>query len=105
MSWRKNSAHLEILRTLGSLGNARLLSLIFTRWTMPYRQEASMNGKRIRGSYLRVDYLRSQAPRKEQWTGSYDNRNGNVNQKPQYPHSNEDAKGDGQQSSKVLWIG
>ncbi|CAA7050469.1 unnamed protein product [Microthlaspi erraticum] len=68
-------------------------------------QARSMNGKRIGGSYLRVDYLRSQAPRKEQWTGgSYDNRNGNVNQKP-YPHSNEDAKGDGQQLSKVLWIG
>lgn len=27
-------------------------------------QARSMNGKRIGGSYLRVDYLRSQAPRK-----------------------------------------
>ncbi|KAL1191173.1 Flowering time control protein FPA [Cardamine amara subsp. amara] len=67
-------------------------------------QAKSMNGKRMGGSYLRVDFLRSQAPRKEQWTGSYDNRNGNMNHKQQYPHSYEDGKGDGQ-PSKVLWIG
>ncbi|EOA26552.1 hypothetical protein CARUB_v10022611mg [Capsella rubella] len=67
-------------------------------------QAKSMNGKRMGGSYLRVDFLRSQAPRKEQWAGSYDNRNGNMNQKPQYPHSYEDGKGDGQ-PSKVLYIG
>ncbi|CAH8356121.1 unnamed protein product [Eruca vesicaria subsp. sativa] len=64
----------------------------------------NMNGKRLGGGYLRVDFLRSQAPRKEQWAGSYDNRNGNVNHKPQYPHSHEDARGD-DQPSKVLWIG
>ncbi|CAN8284587.1 unnamed protein product [Cochlearia groenlandica] len=67
----------------------------------------SMNGKPMGGGYLRVDFLRSQAPRKEQWSGSYDNRNGNVNQKPQvsYPQSYEDGgKGDGQPSN-VLWIG
>ncbi|XP_048636365.1 flowering time control protein FPA isoform X2 [Brassica napus] len=64
-----------------------------------------MNGQRMGGSYLRVDFLRSQAPRKEQWAGSYDNRNGNVmNHKPQYPHSHEDPRGD-DQPSKVLWIG
>ncbi|CAN8286658.1 unnamed protein product [Cochlearia groenlandica] len=48
-------------------------------------QARSMNGKRIGGSYLRVDFLRSQGPRK-------------------YPHSHEDGKGD-EQPSKVLWIG
>ncbi|WZZ48383.1 flowering time control protein FPA isoform X4 [Brassica napus] len=68
-------------------------------------QARNMNGTRMGGSYLRVDFLRSQAPRKEQWAGSYDNRNGNVmNHKPQYPHSHEDARGD-DQPSKVLWIG
>ncbi|KFK37173.1 flowering time control protein fpa [Arabis alpina] len=67
-------------------------------------QAKSMNGKRMGGSYLRVDFLRSQAPRKEQWGGSYDNRNGNANHKPQYPHAYENGKGDGQ-ASKVLWIG
>ncbi|ESQ38962.1 hypothetical protein EUTSA_v10001307mg [Eutrema salsugineum] len=67
-------------------------------------QARSMNGKRMGGSYLRVDFLRSQAPRKEQWAGSYDNRNGNVNHKPQYTHSHEDANGD-DQPSKVLFIG
>ncbi|XP_010508436.1 PREDICTED: flowering time control protein FPA [Camelina sativa] len=66
-------------------------------------QAKSMNGKRMGGSYLRVDFLRSQAPRKEQWAGSYDNRNGNMNQKPQYPHSYEDGKG-GVQPSKVLRV-
>lgn len=67
-------------------------------------QARNMNGKRMGGSYLRVDFLRSQAPRKEQWAGSYDNRNGNVNHKPQYPHSHEDVRGD-DHPSKVLWIG
>ncbi|CAN7103263.1 unnamed protein product [Brassica rapa subsp. narinosa] len=68
-------------------------------------QARNMNGQRMGGSYLRVDFLRSQAPRKEQWAGSYDNRNGNVmNHKPQYPHSHEDPRGD-DQPSKVLWIG
>ncbi|AEC10263.1 RNA-binding domain superfamily [Arabidopsis suecica] len=67
-------------------------------------QAKSMNGKPMGGSFLRVDFLRSQAPKKEQWAGSYDNRNGNMNHKPQYPHSYEDFKGD-VQPSKVLWIG
>ncbi|VVB03244.1 unnamed protein product [Arabis nemorensis] len=67
-------------------------------------QAKSMNGKRMGGSYLRVDFLRSQAPRKEQWAGSYDSRNANANNKPQYPHAYEDGKGDGQ-PSKVLIIG
>ncbi|KAJ0258445.1 Flowering time control protein FPA [Hirschfeldia incana] len=67
-------------------------------------QARNMNGKRMGGSHLRVDFLRSQAPRKEQWAGSYNNRNGNVNHKPQYPHSHEEARGD-EQPSKVLWIG
>ncbi|KAG7574751.1 RNA recognition motif domain [Arabidopsis suecica] len=67
-------------------------------------QAKSMNGKRMGGSFLRVDFLRSQAPRKEQWAGSYDNRNGNMNHKPQHPHSYDDGKGD-VQPSKVLWIG
>ncbi|XP_010526143.1 PREDICTED: flowering time control protein FPA-like [Tarenaya hassleriana] len=64
----------------------------------------SMNGKRIGGSYLRVDFLRSQAPRREQWSGSYDSRDGSLNAKQTYPHSFGDAKGDGQPSN-VLWIG
>ncbi|KFK35180.1 hypothetical protein AALP_AA5G250300 [Arabis alpina] len=67
-------------------------------------QAKSMNGKRMGGSFLRVDFLRSQGPKKEQWPGSNDGRGGNLSAKQQYPHSYGDDKGDGQ-PSKVLWIG
>ncbi|XP_010527796.1 PREDICTED: flowering time control protein FPA-like [Tarenaya hassleriana] len=71
----------------------------------------SMNGKRIGGSFLRVDFLRSQAPRREQWAGSYDTRDGhfsgrdgNLSAKQPFPHSFGDGKADGQPSN-ILWIG
>ncbi|KAL1189710.1 Flowering time control protein FPA [Cardamine amara subsp. amara] len=67
-------------------------------------QAKSLHGKRMGGSYLRVDFLRSQGPRKEPWPGSNDGRDGSLSTKQQYPHSFGDDKGDGQPSN-VLWIG
>ncbi|CAH8390231.1 unnamed protein product [Eruca vesicaria subsp. sativa] len=63
-------------------------------------QAKTMNGKRLGGSFLRVDFLRSQGPRKEPRLGSEDVRDGNLSAKHQDPHS----FGDGQ-ASNVLWIG
>ncbi|KAJ0246642.1 RNA recognition motif domain-containing protein [Hirschfeldia incana] len=63
-------------------------------------QAKTMNGKRLGGSFLRVDFLRSQGPRKEPRPGSEDGRDGSVSAKHQYTHSS----GDGQ-ASNVLWIG
>ncbi|WZZ82252.1 hypothetical protein YC2023_102824 [Brassica napus] len=63
-------------------------------------QAKTMNGKRLGGSFLRVDFLRSQGPRKEPRLGSEDGRDGSLSAKHQYTHSS----GDGQ-ASNVLWIG
>ncbi|KAL0848423.1 hypothetical protein Bca101_021670 [Brassica carinata] len=63
-------------------------------------QAKTMNGKRLGGGFLRVDFLRSQGARKEPRLGSEDGRDGSLSAKHQYTHSS----GDGQ-ASNVLWIG
>ncbi|KAL4311924.1 hypothetical protein GQ457_01G034840 [Hibiscus cannabinus] len=73
----------------------------------------SMNGKRIGGAQIRVDFLRSHPSRREQWPNSHDFRNGpfagrmgpSDSHFAKRPHSQLGGlKGDGQ-PSKVLWVG
>ncbi|KAJ7980678.1 Flowering time control protein FPA [Quillaja saponaria] len=74
----------------------------------------AMNGKRIGGDQIRVDFLRSQPSRREQWLDSrdgqfQDRRNAPSDslagqKRPQHPLSSMGRKGDGQPSN-VLWIG
>ncbi|OMP03936.1 hypothetical protein COLO4_10090 [Corchorus olitorius] len=74
----------------------------------------NMNGKRIGGEQIRVDYLRSHPARREQWPNSHDLRDGPFSGRmgPSDSHSMAKRphpqlggrKGDGQPSN-VLWVG
>ncbi|XVF84373.1 hypothetical protein PTKIN_Ptkin17bG0031400 [Pterospermum kingtungense] len=70
----------------------------------------SMNGKRIGGEQIRVDYLRSHPSRREQWPTSQDLKDGRMGSSDSHSmakrlHSQLGGrKGDGQ-PSKVLWVG
>ncbi|KAK8548300.1 hypothetical protein V6N12_061216 [Hibiscus sabdariffa] len=73
----------------------------------------SMNGMRIGGAQIRVDFLRSHPSRREQWPNFQDFRNGpfagrmgpSDGHLAKRPHSQLGGqKGDGQ-PSKVLWVG
>ncbi|GMI64419.1 hypothetical protein like AT2G43410 [Hibiscus trionum] len=73
----------------------------------------SMNGMRIGGAQIRVDFLRSHPSRREQWPNFHDFRNGpfagrmgpSDSHLTKRPHSQLGGqKGDGQ-PSKVLWVG
>ncbi|KAI3868183.1 hypothetical protein MKW92_017016 [Papaver armeniacum] len=82
----------------------------------------SMNGKRIGGDQIRVDYLRSQPPRRENWNEFPDSRDGQFNSRRGMGHSDHSLMSEssqfgskrhmqqpsgkrGQQPSNVLWIG
>ncbi|XP_007033896.2 PREDICTED: flowering time control protein FPA [Theobroma cacao] len=74
----------------------------------------SMNGKRIGGEQIRVDFLRSHPSRREQWPNSHDLRDGPFSSRmgPSEGHSMAKRlhpqlggrRGDGQPSN-VLWVG
>ncbi|XP_044499263.1 flowering time control protein FPA [Mangifera indica] len=76
----------------------------------------NMNGKQIGGEQIRVDFLRSQPSRRDQWPNSHDSRDGqflgrgsgllDIHSAYKRPHPQPSAarKGDGQ-PSKILWIG
>ncbi|GMY32569.1 flowering time control protein FPA [Fagus crenata] len=74
----------------------------------------NMNGKRIGGEQIRVDFLRSQPSRREQWPDSRDGQFQGRSMGPadshlghkrqQHPQSSGGRKGDGQPSN-VLWVG
>ncbi|KAG6667368.1 flowering time control protein FPA-like isoform X1 [Carya illinoinensis] len=74
----------------------------------------NMNGKRLGGDQIRVDFLRSQPSRREQWLDSRDGQflgrsmvpaDSHLGLKRQlHPQSSVGRKGDGQPSN-VLWIG
>ncbi|CAN6725237.1 unnamed protein product [Malus baccata var. baccata] len=70
----------------------------------------NMNGKRLAGDQIRVDYLRSQPSRREQWPdyrdGQFPARNTgpDSHKRQQYPQSSGGRKGDSQPSN-VLWVG
>ncbi|KAJ0034484.1 hypothetical protein Pint_25851 [Pistacia integerrima] len=76
----------------------------------------NMNGKQIGGEQIRVDFLRSQPSRRDQWPNSHDPRDGqflgrgtglsdiNSAYKRPHPQSSAARKGDGQ-PSKILWVG
>lgn len=74
----------------------------------------NLNGKRLGGEQIRVDFLRSQPSRREQWS---DSRDGHfqgrsmgpsdlnfLNKRQQYSQASGGRKGEGQ-PSKVLWVG
>ncbi|KAI3936479.1 hypothetical protein MKX01_028109 [Papaver californicum] len=82
----------------------------------------SMNGKRIGGEQIRVDYLRSQPPRRENWSEFPDSRDGQFNSRRGLGHTDPSLTSEssqfgskrymqqpsgkrGQQPSNVLWIG
>lgn len=74
----------------------------------------SMNGKRMGGEQLRVDFLRSQPSRREQWPSSYDHRDAPSSRGVGLPDSHLSAKRPLPQSSlglkteqlsNVLWVG
>ncbi|XP_068332419.1 flowering time control protein FPA-like isoform X2 [Pyrus communis] len=70
----------------------------------------NMNGKRLGGDQIRVDYLRSQPSRREQWPdyrdGQFPARNTgpDSHKRQQYSQSSGGRKGDSQPSN-VLWVG
>ncbi|XVF29407.1 hypothetical protein REPUB_Repub15cG0118500 [Reevesia pubescens] len=79
-----------------------------------YQAMRSMNGKRIGGEQIRVDFLRSHPSRREQWPNSHDLRDGPFSGRMGPSDSYSLAKrsysqlggrkGDGQ-PSQVLWVG
>ncbi|KAG7561450.1 RNA recognition motif domain [Arabidopsis thaliana x Arabidopsis arenosa] len=96
-------------RNFGKIEDFRFLRERKTAFIDFYNMEdaieaKNMNGKRMGNSHLRVDFLRSQGPRKEPWPGSNDGRDGSLSAKQQYPHSFGDAKGE-RRPSNVLRIG
>lgn len=65
----------------------------------------SMNGKRVGGEQIRVDFLRSQSFRREQGPFSYDQKDGPVpHPMSKRPHSQLGAQ-KGDQPSNTLWVG
>ncbi|XP_052882034.1 flowering time control protein FPA isoform X4 [Gossypium arboreum] len=73
----------------------------------------SMNGKRIGGAQIRVDFLRSHPSRREQWPNSHDLRDGPFTGRMgpsdshllKRPHSQIVGRKGDSQPTNVLWVG
>nr|KJB27905.1 hypothetical protein B456_005G015700 [Gossypium raimondii] len=73
----------------------------------------SMNGKRIGGAQIRVDFLRSHPSRREQWPNSHDLRDGPFTGRmgpsdshlAKRPHSQIVGRKGDSQPTNVLWVG
>ncbi|KAK9141211.1 hypothetical protein Scep_010892 [Stephania cephalantha] len=70
----------------------------------------NMNGKRLGGEQIRVDFLRSQGSRRESWSDTHDSRDGHASSRRNMAFSepfwmqNSIGRREGP-PSKVLWIG
>ncbi|XVE81023.1 hypothetical protein DITRI_Ditri15bG0029500 [Diplodiscus trichospermus] len=110
----------EEFRKFGKIEDFKLLRDRNTAFVEYFRMEdasqavRSLNGKRIGGEQIRVDFLKCHPSRKEQWLNSHDLKDGPLigRMGPSNSYSLENRqhsllggrKGDGQ-PSKVLWVG
>ncbi|KAK9138722.1 hypothetical protein Sjap_009316 [Stephania japonica] len=71
----------------------------------------NMNGKRLGGEQIRVDFLRSQGSRRESWSDTYDSRDGRASRRnmafsePFWMQAQNSVGRREGPPSKVLWIG